>query len=59
MAEQSLSVYCGPTQIIASALMFRLFERAFRDLSPEGFFASRGLSPCPVPPEETGGGSVR
>jgi hypothetical protein len=31
----SLYVYCGPTQIIASALMFRLFERAFVDLSSE------------------------
>jgi hypothetical protein len=31
----SLYAYCGPTQIIASALMFRLFERAFRDLSPQ------------------------
>ncbi|MDR0723436.1 MAG: hypothetical protein LBF75_11730 [Treponema sp.] len=31
----SLYAYCGPTQIIASALMFRLFERAFIDLSPE------------------------
>jgi hypothetical protein len=31
----SLYAYCGPGQIIASALMFRLFERAFRDLSPE------------------------
>jgi hypothetical protein len=31
----SLYAYCGPSQIIASALMFRLFERAFRDLSPE------------------------
>jgi hypothetical protein len=30
----SLYAYCGPTQIIASALMFRLFERAFADLSP-------------------------
>jgi hypothetical protein len=32
----SLYAYCGPTQIIASALMFRLFIRAFRDLSPGG-----------------------
>jgi hypothetical protein len=31
----SLYAYCGPGQIIASALMFRLFEQAFRDLSPE------------------------
>jgi hypothetical protein len=31
----SLYAYCGPSQIIASALMFRLFEQAFRDLSPE------------------------
>jgi hypothetical protein len=31
----SLYAYCGPTQLIASALMFRLFERAFMDLSPE------------------------
>lgn len=31
----SLYAYCGPTQIIASALIFRLFERAFSDLSPE------------------------
>jgi hypothetical protein len=31
----SLYAYCGPAQIIASALMFRLFERAFRDLSPQ------------------------
>jgi hypothetical protein len=31
----SLYAYCGPTQIIASALMFRLFEQAFADLSPE------------------------
>lgn len=30
----SLYAYCGPTQIIAAALMFRLFERAFADLSP-------------------------
>jgi hypothetical protein len=30
----SLYAYCGPTQIIASALMFCLFERAFQDLSP-------------------------
>jgi hypothetical protein len=30
----SLYAYCGPSQIIASALMFRLFERAFADLSP-------------------------
>jgi hypothetical protein len=31
----SIYAYCGPAQIIASALMFRLFERAFFDLSPE------------------------
>jgi hypothetical protein len=31
----SLYAYCGPAQIIASALMFRLFERAFADLSPD------------------------
>ncbi|MHB9291735.1 hypothetical protein Holit_00818 [Hollandina sp. SP2] len=31
----SLYAYCGPTQITASTLMFRLFQRAFRDLSPE------------------------
>jgi hypothetical protein len=31
----SLYAYCGPTQIIASALMFRLFEHAFGELSPE------------------------
>jgi len=30
----SVYAYLGPTQIIASALVFRLFERAFRDLSP-------------------------
>lgn len=30
----SLYAYCGPSQIIATALMFRLFERAFRELSP-------------------------
>ena len=32
---ESLYAYCGPTQIIASALVFRLLARAFRDLSPE------------------------
>ncbi len=32
---ESLYAYCGPTQIIASALVFRLLERAFRELSPE------------------------
>jgi hypothetical protein len=31
----ALYAYCGPTQMIASTLMFRLFERAFIDLSPE------------------------
>jgi hypothetical protein len=31
----SLYAYCGPGQIIASALMFRLFERAFKDLSAD------------------------
>jgi hypothetical protein len=31
----SIYAYCGPTQIIASALMFRLFEHAFAELSPE------------------------
>jgi hypothetical protein len=31
---QSLYAYVGPTQIIASALVFRLFERAFAELSP-------------------------
>lgn len=30
----SMYAFCGPRQIIASALMFRLFERAFRELSP-------------------------
>jgi hypothetical protein len=31
----SLYASCGPTQLITAALMFRLFERAFIDLSPE------------------------
>lgn len=31
---ESLYSYCGPTQIIASALVFRLLELAFRELSP-------------------------
>ncbi|MDR1257644.1 MAG: hypothetical protein LBJ86_07850 [Spirochaetaceae bacterium] len=34
-SPSSLYAYCGPKQIIASALIFRLFERAFAELSPE------------------------
>jgi hypothetical protein len=33
-SPDSLYAYCGPTQIIASALMFQLFERVFKELSP-------------------------
>ena len=52
-----LYAYCGPTQIIASALVFRLFERAFADLSPQtppdrediaflSGFAGTGIAEC-------------
>ena len=53
----SLYAYGGPKQIIASALVFRLLERAFQDLSPDrppdrasiGFlsaFPGRGIAEC-------------
>jgi hypothetical protein len=53
----SLYAYCGPTQIIASALMFRLFEKAIADLSPASVperkefqflsgFPGRGIAEC-------------
>lgn len=35
IGRDDLVKYAGPSQIIASALIFRLFERAFRDLSPQ------------------------
>ncbi|AWK89681.1 hypothetical protein DEW08_27230 (plasmid) [Azospirillum thermophilum] len=36
ITRQDLLTYSGPSQLIASALMFRLFEQAFADLSPDG-----------------------
>lgn len=35
ITREHLLTYSGPSQLIASALMFRLFEQAFADLSPE------------------------
>lgn len=53
----SIYAYCGPTQIIASALVFRLLRRAFADLSPLAppdradlafltAFPGRGIAEC-------------
>ncbi|MDC7233958.1 MAG: hypothetical protein PQJ58_12065 [Spirochaetales bacterium] len=49
--------YCGPTQVIATALAFRLFEQAFRELTPDAMperdkisvltaFPGRGILEC-------------
>ena len=35
VTREHLTLYAGPSQIIATALMFRLFARALADLSPE------------------------
>ncbi|PIE57052.1 MAG: hypothetical protein CSA34_01775 [Desulfobulbus propionicus] len=35
VTREQLTLYSGPSQIIATALMFRLFRRAITDLSPE------------------------
>ncbi|MBN2510832.1 MAG: hypothetical protein JXB03_11170 [Spirochaetales bacterium] len=54
---QQLFAYCGPSQIIATALCIRLFEQAFREMSPVrppgretlGFltaFPGRGVLEC-------------
>lgn len=39
-----LYAYCGPSQIIATALCYRLFEQAFRELSPAAAPAREDLS---------------
>ncbi len=36
VTREQLTLYSGPSQIIATALMFRLFRRAIADLSPAG-----------------------
>jgi len=36
VTREHLTLYSGPSQIIATALMFRLFGRAIADLAPEG-----------------------
>ena len=36
VTREQLTLYAGPSQIIATALMFRLFRRALADLSPDG-----------------------
>lgn len=41
---ENLYSYCGQTQIIATAIMFRLFRRAFADLVPAGVPDREGIS---------------
>lgn len=36
VTREQLICYAGPSQVIATALMFRLFGRALADLAPEG-----------------------
>lgn len=41
---EELYKYCGPSQIIATALSYRLFEQAFRELDPGACPDRRSLS---------------